>query len=93
MKVRLPIFSGNLTFANRSKYLYTKHFRKIRKCRLFRLKTLERLFLLRHTVLTENFTAICHAHCIVDVEGVHKGLLEPVIVLVLRLAPLNLAER
>ena len=28
MKVRLPIFSGNLTFINRSKYLYTKHFLK-----------------------------------------------------------------
>ena len=92
MKVRLPIFSGNLTFINRCKYLYTRHLRKISKCRLFRLKTLERLFLLRHTVLTDDLTAICHAHCIVDVEGVHKRLLEPVIVLVLRLAPLNLAE-
>lgn len=92
IKVRLPIFSGNLAFINHCKYLYARHLQKIRKCRLFRLKTLERLFLLRHTVLADDLTAICHAHCIVDVEGVHKGLLEPVIVLVLRLAPLNLAE-
>lgn len=38
MKARLPIFSGNLTFVNHCKYLYTRHLQKILKCRLFRLK-------------------------------------------------------
>lgn len=51
------------------------------------------LLALRHSILTEHIAAVSQAHCIVNLERMVERSLEPVKILVLRLAPLNLAER
>ena len=51
------------------------------------------LLALRHSILTEHVAAVSQAHCIVNLERMVERSLEPVKILVLRLAPLNLAER
>lgn len=51
------------------------------------------LLSLRHPILTEHVAAVSQAHCIVNLERMVERSLEPVKILVLRLAPLNLAER
>ena len=47
----------------------------------------------RHSILTNHVAAVSQAHCIVNLERMVERSLEPVKILVLRLAPLNLAER
>ena len=51
------------------------------------------LLTIRHSILTEHVAAVSQAHCIVNLERMVERSLEPVKILVLRLAPLNLAER
>ena len=51
------------------------------------------LLALRHSILTEHVAAVSQAHCIVNLERMVERSLEAVQILVLRLAPLNLAER
>lgn len=51
------------------------------------------LLTLRHSILTDHVAAVSQAHCIVNLERMVERSLEPVKILVLRLAPLNLAER
>lgn len=51
------------------------------------------LLALRHSILAEHVAAVSQAHCIVNLERMVERSLEPVKILVLRLAPLNLAER
>lgn len=51
------------------------------------------LLALRHSILTEHIAAVSQAHCIVNLERMVERSLEAVQILVLRLAPLNLAER
>lgn len=51
------------------------------------------LLALRHSILTNHVAAVSQAHCIVNLERMVERSLEPVKILVLRLAPLNLAER
>lgn len=51
------------------------------------------LLALRHPILTEHVAAVSQAHCIVNLERMVERSLEAVQILVLRLAPLNLAER
>lgn len=51
------------------------------------------LLTLRHSILAEHVAAVSQAHCIVNLERMVERSLEAVQILVLRLAPLNLAER
>lgn len=51
------------------------------------------LLALRHSIHSEHVAAVSQAHCIVNLERMVERSLEPVKILVLRLAPLNLAER
>lgn len=51
------------------------------------------LLALRHSILTNHVAAVSQAHCIVNLERMVERSLEAVQILVLRLAPLNLAER
>ena len=51
------------------------------------------LLALRHSILANHVAAVSQAHCIVNLERMVERSLEAVQILVLRLAPLNLAER
>ena len=51
------------------------------------------LLALRHSIHSEHVAAVSQAHCIVNLERMVERSLEAVQILVLRLAPLNLAER
>lgn len=51
------------------------------------------LLALRHSIHPNHVAAVSQAHCIVNLERMVERSLEPVKILVLRLAPLNLAER
>ena len=51
------------------------------------------LLALRHSILADHVAAVSQAHCIVNLERMVERSLEAVQILVLRLAPLNLAER
>lgn len=55
--------------------------------------TPKNLLALRHPILAEHVAAVSQAHCIVNLERMVERSLEPVKILVLRLTPLNLAER
>lgn len=51
------------------------------------------LLSLRHSIHPNHVAAVSQAHCIVNLERMVERSLEAVQILVLRLAPLNLAER
>ncbi len=51
------------------------------------------LLALRHSIHPNHVAAVSQAHCIVNLERMVERSLEAVQILVLRLAPLNLAER
>ena len=51
------------------------------------------LLTLRHSIHPNHVAAVSQAHCIVNLERMVERSLEAVQILVLRLAPLNLAER
>lgn len=51
------------------------------------------LLALRHSILANHVAAVSQAHCIVNLERMVERSLEAVQILVLRLAPLHLAER
>lgn len=51
------------------------------------------LLALRHSIHPNHVAAVSQAHCIVNLERMVERSLEPVKILVLRLAPLHLAER